>query len=90
MAQPTTVIALRRFLGLTRYYRKFNKDYGKIIALLTDMLEKNNSMCCHKAENAFMKLKLVMVQGLILGLPDFTKIFIIDVMLLTRDNTVLT
>lgn len=77
-SKPTSVTALRGFLGLTGYYQKFIKDYGKIAAPLTEMLKKNNFKWTPKAEGAFQELKRVMVQGSVLELPDFTKPFIIE------------
>ena len=38
---PVNVSELRSFLGLANYYRRFMKDYAKIVAPLTDLLHKN-------------------------------------------------
>ncbi|XP_026410652.1 uncharacterized protein LOC113305875 [Papaver somniferum] len=56
---PTSIKDLRRFLGLTGYYRRFFKNYGLIAKPLTDLLKKNNLHWDNSSQVAFEKLKKV-------------------------------
>lgn len=38
--RPKTIIAVRRFLGMTGYYRRLIKNYSEIAKPLTNMLKK--------------------------------------------------
>lgn len=76
--KPKTIKALRGFLGLTGYYRKFIQHYRKIAAPLTSMLKKGNFRWEPKAEEAFEELKKAMTQAPVLALPDFSRQFIVE------------
>ena len=49
---PCTTRALRGFLGLSGYYRKFIRDYGVISAPLTSLLRRNSFDWDTKADEA--------------------------------------
>jgi len=72
-----SVPALRSFLGLASYYRKFIKNFAKMAAPLTNLLKKSAET--HEwdgtCNEAFETLKGILVKVLVLKLPDFDKDF---------------
>lgn len=75
---PKNLKALRGFLGLTGYYRKFIQGYGKIAAPLTQLLRKNSFSWTEESTQAFLKLKKAVTNPPVLVLPNFTKVLMIE------------
>jgi hypothetical protein len=74
---PKSIPALRSFLGLASYYRKFIKNFAKITAPLTNLLKKSGRTykwfgACNEA---FETLKGILVKAPMLKLLDFDKDF---------------
>lgn len=75
---PNSIKGLTGFLGLTGYYHRFIKGYGKIASPLTQMLKKDAFKWSEEAELAFHKLNVTITQPFVLAIPDFSKPFIIE------------
>jgi hypothetical protein len=74
---PKSVSALRSFLGLASYYRKFIKNFAKIATPLTNFLKKfaRTYEWDGACDEAFETLKGILVEASVLKLLDFDKDF---------------
>lgn len=75
---PRSFRALRGFLGLASYYRKFIKDFGMLVAPLTRLLSKEGFRWCLEAEDTFQTLKHALGQDPVLQTLDFDNCFIVE------------
>ena len=75
---PKTEKELRGFLGILGYYRRFLKDFAKIVKPLTIQLKKD-ACIDHNKEfvETFEKCKILLTSSHILQYPDFSKKFVL-------------
>ncbi|KAK9913983.1 hypothetical protein M0R45_037782 [Rubus argutus] len=76
--KPKTIKALRGFLGLAGYYRRFVHHFGQIARPLHDMLKAHNFLWTPAADDAFIQLKHAVTSAPVLALPDFSQPFIVE------------
>lgn len=75
---PKNITALRGFLVLTGFYRKFIQSYVSIAIPLTSLLRKNAFNWTPEATIAFNSLKLAITYVPTLALPNFTQPFFLE------------
>lgn len=90
---PQGIKSLRIFLGFTGYYRRFVKDYAKIVKPLNDLLvghptnkaskkskkKKTPWIWGREQQNAFDTIILKLTNPPVLGYADFSKPFVVSV-----------
>lgn len=77
--QPTTLKSLRRFLGMTGYYRRLMQGYSEIAAPLTDMLRHSAKFEWDESRRkAFEALRKAMTTAPVVATPDFDKEFVLQ------------
>lgn len=75
---PKTEKDIRQFLGTLGYYRRFIKDFAKLVKPLTALLRKNSDFIISpETAECFEKCKKLLTMDPILIYPDFTKEFIL-------------
>ncbi|WVZ78347.1 hypothetical protein U9M48_026076 [Paspalum notatum var. saurae] len=75
---PANTRALRGFLGLAGYYRRFIQNFGVIAEPLTRLLRKEGFSWSPEADAAFHKLQQALTTALVLQLPDFEREFVVE------------
>lgn len=74
--RPHDKDSVRRFVAFTNYYRKFVKDFAKIVRPLTQLTRKKvDFIWSYECEEAFQKLRNSLLTTQILKYPDFSKQF---------------
>ena len=84
LAPPQTKKAVRSFLGMASFLRKFVKNFSKIAALLSKLTGdefKNNSAqyWTEECQLAFEAIRDALVSPPVLAHPDFAKQFTVEV-----------
>lgn len=85
---PTSVQQLRSFLGLASYYRRFVSGFSKVAEPLHALTRKEEEKAGNRrqafcwsdeADKAFVSLKEALCSAPVLGYPDFSRDFVVEV-----------
>ena len=75
---PTNPKAVRSFIGLCSFYRRFIKDFSKIASPLHKLTSKDTQFVwTPKCEQAFQTLKIAMTTTPVFRFPDWNKPFVL-------------
>ena len=78
--RPQDKRGLRRFLGMTGYYRKFCNNFAEAATPLTNMLRKDSKFeWTADCQVAFERLKGMLASSPVLAAPNFDKQFVLMV-----------
>jgi RNase H-like domain found in reverse transcriptase/Reverse transcriptase (RNA-dependent DNA polymerase)/Integrase zinc binding domain len=78
LPKPTDVSSVRRFLGLASYYRRFVPDFADVAVPLTNLTKKKVAFnWTEECQNAFDKIKDLLVKAPVLAFPAFDREFIL-------------
>ena len=76
---PKTVTQVRRFLGMTQYYRRFQKNYANLAKLLQNLTKNDVSFVWDAAcKKSFETLIKTLTTAPLLAYPDCAKPFIMS------------
>ena len=71
---PRNVKEVQKFLGLANYYRRFIKDFARIVAPLYVLVRKEQKWKWEgKQKEAFKRLKVIFTTELVLAIPDINR-----------------
>ena len=77
--QPKNVKDVRKFLGLTNYYRRFIKDFARVARPMNVLTRKDEKWRWEKMQQkAFDKLKRIFTSKPVLAVPDLDKEFRVE------------
>ncbi|XP_068639334.1 uncharacterized mitochondrial protein AtMg00860-like [Aristolochia californica] len=75
---PTSITALKGFLGLAGYHRKFIRSYSQIAATLHNLLKKNAFTWSETVDHSFQQLKEALSSTPVLQLLDFDELVVVE------------